>query len=516
MRAADAEAIRGGTPSDELMENAASALVRVLGRELPDGRVAVVCGPGQNGGDGLAAARLLALSGYRVSLFTLAEPGAFRGDAARNAGRAAAVGLVPTPLTRRAGFRELGRSLAECDWAIDALFGTGLSRPLAGAARRAVAAVNASGRPVLAADLPSGLFADRGDAPASAIRAARTVAFGAPKLCHLLPPATDACGEVEVADIGIARSILERQAPGIARAGGRGITWTEESDVRGLLPRRPIEAHKGDAGRLAVIAGSRGKAGAALLAARGALRAGAGLVTVFCAASLADALWTALPEAMTHALPEEDGALSSGAARELSRALAGFDAAVAGPGLSTAPGTVAALEAVLDARVPLVADADALNAFAGRPTRFARRRSPTVLTPHPGEAGRLLGCGARDVQADRVGSAVALAKRARSVVLLKGARSLIAASGAPTVVNPTGTPLLGTAGSGDVLSGIVGALLAGGLAPRDAAVAGAWLHGAAASLLSGRLGDAGLLSHEIADAVPEVRRRLRERTARGE
>jgi len=517
MRAADADAVRAGTPSDELMENAASALARVLRRELPEGRVAVVCGPGQNGGDGLAAARLLALAGYRVSLFTLADPGAYRGDAARNAGRAAAVGLVPTPLTRAAGFRELARSLAECDWAIDALFGTGLSRPLTGAARRAVAAINASGKPVLAADLPSGLFADRGDAPApsSAVRAARTVAFGAPKLCHILPPATDACGEVEVADIGIPRSILERRASGMGRVFGRRVAWTEECDIRVLLPRRRVEAHKGDSGRLAVVAGSRGKAGAALLAARGALRAGAGLVTVFCGASLADALWTALPEAMTHALPEEDGALSSGAARELSRALAGFDAAVAGPGLSTRPGTVAVLEAVLDSRVPLVADADALNAFAGRPSRFARRRSATVLTPHPGEAGRLLGRGAGDVQADRVGSAVALAKRARCVVLLKGARSLIAQSGAATVANPTGTPLLGTAGSGDVLSGIVSALLAGGLGARDAAVAGAWLHGAAARLLSARLGDAGLLSHEIADAVPEVRRMLHERAAAG-
>ena len=394
MRAADAEAIRGGTPSDELMENAASALVRVLRRELPDGRVAVVCGPGQNGGDGLAAARLLALDGYRVSLFTLVGPDAYRGDAARNAERAAAVGLVPTALTRAAGFRELGRSLGECDWAIDALFGTGLSRPLAGAARRAVAALNASGRPVLAADLPSGLFADRGEAPAlsSVVRATRTVAFGAPKLCHLLPPATDACGEVEIADIGIPRSVLERHASRVGRARGRGLAWTEESDVRELLPRRRVEAYKGDAGRLAVVAGSRGKAGAALLAARGALRAGAGLVTVFCVASLADTIWTALPEAMTHALPEEDGALSSAAARELSRALAKFDSVVAGPGLSTGPGAVAALEAVLDARVPLVADADALNAFAGRPSRFARRRSPTVLTPHPGEGlGRLLG-----------------------------------------------------------------------------------------------------------------------------
>jgi ADP-dependent NAD(P)H-hydrate dehydratase / NAD(P)H-hydrate epimerase len=500
MRAADAETIRGGTPADELMENAASALVRALRRELPEGRVAVVCGPGQNGGDGLAAARLLALAGHRVALFTLVEPAAYRGDAARNADRAAAVGLTATALTGAAGFRELARSLADCDGAIDALFGTGLSRPLAGAARRAAAALNASGRRVFAADLPSGLYADGGEAPSGAVRAWRTVAFGAPKPCHVLPPATDFCGRVEIADIGIPRSALERRAA--------GIWWTEEPDVRALLPPRRVEAHKGDSGRLAILAGSRGKAGAAVLAARGALRAGAGLVTVLCPESVADALWTALPEAMTRALPEQDGAVAASAAPEIARALREFDALVAGPGLSTGRDAAAALEAALDARIPLVADADALNAFAGRPGRFKRRRAATILTPHPGEAGRLLGRAARDVQADRFAAARTLARRARSVVLLKGARSLVAEPSGDVAVNPTGTPLLATAGSGDVLSGILGALLAGGLAARDAAVAGAWLHGAAAGSLTPRLGDAGLLSHEVADAVPGVRRSL--------
>ena len=506
MRAADAEAIRGGTPSEELMENAASALARALRRELPEGRVAVVCGPGQNGGDGLAAARLLALSGHAVSLFTLAEPGAYRGDAARNAERANAVGLRATALTSPRGFAELRRALAECGGAIDALFGTGLSRPLEGAARRAVLALNSSGRPVVSADLPSGLYADRGDAPAAAVRAARTVAFGAPKPCHAFPPATDLCGEVEVAEIGIPRRALERRAS--------RLRWTEEADVRALLPLRRIEANKGDFGRLAILAGSRGTAGAAVLAARGALRAGAGLVTVLCAESLAAALWTALPEAMTRALPEENGAIAPSAAAEIAGALRGFDAVVVGPGLSTKPGAAAAVEAALNSSIPLVADADALNALAGRARRFSRRRAGTVLTPHPGEAGRLLSRSAREVQADRLGSVRALARRARSVVLLKGARTLVADPSGEVAVNPTGTPLLATAGSGDVLSGIVGALLAGGLAARDAAVAGAWLHGAAAQSLVGRLGDAGLLSHEVADAVPGTRLELHARGAR--
>jgi NAD(P)H-hydrate epimerase len=364
-----------------------------------------------------------------------------------------------------------------------------------------VAAINASGRHVVAADLPSGLYADRGDAPGAAVRARETIAFGAPKPCHVLPPATDLCGSVEIADIGIPRAVLDAKRS--------RLSWTEDSDVRALLPPRPIDSNKGDFGRLAIVAGSRGKAGAALLAARGALRAGAGLVTVFCAESLADALWTALPEAMTRPLPEKDGSISAAASTVLERELRGFDAAVAGPGLSTSSGTVAALEAVVRARIPLVADADALNAFAGRPSRFGRRQAPTILTPHPGEAGRLLGRRAADVQADRLRAARELARRARSVVVLKGARTLVTEPDGTVAVNPTGTPLLATAGSGDVLSGILGALVAGGLSARDAAVAGAWLHGAAAQSLTPRLGDAGLLSHEVADAVPGVRRALR-------
>jgi NAD(P)H-hydrate epimerase len=312
-----------------------------------------------------------------------------------------------------------------------------------------------------------------------------------------------------VADIGIPRKALERRA--------RRLWLAEPSDIRALLPARPRNSHKADFGRLAVIAGSRGKAGAAVLAARGALRGGAGLVTVFCADSLAPLLVGALPEAMTSALPESAGALAEAGGRSLAAALTGFDAAVAGPGLGEAAGTIRMLERLLrEARIPIVADADALNAFRGRPTYFASRRSPTVLTPHPGEAGRLLGRSSRAVQADRLGAARALARRSRAVVVLKGANTLIASPSGDVIVNPTGTPLLATAGSGDVLAGVIGALLAGGLSARDAALAGAFLHGAAAELLARDLGDAGLLAHEVADAIPRARRALREGPTRAD
>jgi NAD(P)H-hydrate epimerase len=501
MRRADAAAIRGGVSGDDLMENAAGALAEAAG---PTGfgwrRIVVVCGPGNNGGDGLAAARLLAARGAAVRLFTLGATDASRGDAAANARRALAVGLRPTPLAGPRVFAELRRALAESDGAVDALFGTGLSRPLRGAAARAVAAMNASGRPVLAADVPSGLSSDAGALLGPTVQARATIAFAAPKVCHVTFPARALCGEVRVADIGIPRRLLEKSAT--TRMG-----LVEPEDVRRLVPPRPLDAHKGSFGRLAIVAGSRGKTGAAILASRGALRAGAGLVTVFCGGSLERAVVAALPEAMTRGLAEEDGAIAEAAAGAAIAALRDFDALLVGPGLSTSPGTVAFVGRLLAAtRLPVVADADALNAFAGRPA--ALRGRARVLTPHPGEAARLLGATAGDVQADRAKAARRLARRSGATVLLKGAATLVATPDGEIRVNPTGTPLLATAGAGDVLGGMLAAGLARGLEPADAAIAAAWLHGAAAERLAARLGDAGLLAAEVADAVPETRRLL--------
>jgi NAD(P)H-hydrate epimerase len=501
MRAADAATIRSGVPSSILMENAGAALVEALRARYPGWtRVVVVCGPGNNGGDGLVAARLLAFAGVRASVFTLGDPDSYRGDPAENLSRAWAAGIAPEPLAGAAARRRLTRELSDADGVVDALFGTGLSRPLSGEAARVVAALNGSGRAIVAADVPSGLSSDSGEVRGPAVRAALTVAFAACKPCHVLPPASAACGRLVVADIGIPRRTLEARA---------GRLWlVEATDVAARLLPRPLESHKGDFGRLAIIAGSRGKAGAALLAARGALRGGAGLVTIFCAESLWSLYASGLPEAMAEPLPEVDGAIAEAAATGAIRTLRGFDAAVVGPGLGTAPGTAAFVEELLaGTRIPVVADADALNAFRGRPERL-RRRAPLVVTPHPGEAGRLLSLPSRRVQADRLAAVRSLARRTGAVAVLKGAHTLVADRAGRVLANPTGTPLLATAGSGDVLAGLVGALLAGGLSPEDAATCGVWLHGAAAEALEPRLGDAGLLAHEIADEIPGVRRGL--------
>lgn len=503
MQAADRETIRGGVPSLELMESAAEALVDELLRRFPScRRVVVVCGPGHNGGDGLAAARLLAGRGIPVSVFTLGDPGAYGGDPAENARRAGAHGIALTALASSRGRKELSEALAGADVVVDALFGTGLSRGLTGAAATAVAAINGSGRPVVAADLPSGLSADSGALLGACVRADLTVAFAAPKLCHVFFPARQFCGTVAVRDIGIPR-------PALRRAAGK-LSQVESADVLRLLPPRRLDAHKADFGRVAVIAGSRGKAGAAVLCARAALRAGAGLVTVFCPESLESVVVGALPEAMTSGLAEKGGELQPGAGGAAVRALRDFDAAVVGPGLGTGRGAVEVIEQIArSAAVPLVGDADFLTAFAGRPGFLARRRSPSVLTPHPGEAGRLLGVPALTIQADRARAATALARATRAVVVLKGAGTLTATPDGLLCANPTGTPLLATAGSGDVLAGAIGALLAGGLLARDAALAGVYLHGLAGELLAAQMGDAGLLTEELADALPLARRALR-------
>ncbi|HEV8232349.1 MAG TPA: NAD(P)H-hydrate dehydratase [Thermoanaerobaculia bacterium] len=507
MRAADEAAIEDGVPSLTLMENAARGIADAIENRFPDWRRSVVvCGPGNNGGDGLAAARMLCKR-FSVRVFTLREPDSYRADPAVNLRRAREAGIAPESLASEAGIDSFGRALEEADGVVDALFGTGLDRPLEGAAARVVGTINRGNRAVVAADVPSGLSSDSGEIAGEAVTATLTVAFAAPKLCHALPPARHRCGTVLVHDIGIPESLLEPK--------DHALFLATADAVRGLLPPRAPGANKGNFGRIAIIAGSRGKTGAAVLAARGALRGGAGLVTVMCPASLETVIVSALPEVMTQGLPEKEGALSAEAGQELARRLADFDAAVVGPGLGKAEGTVAAVETLLaQARVPVVVDADGLNAFAGRAQALSGRASATVLTPHPGEAGRLLGISAREVQADRLGVARELARSTGACVLLKGEASLTATADGRVVVNSSGTPLLATAGSGDVLSGLIGALLGAGLEARDAAAASAWLHGAAGERLAETLGDAGLLSREVADAIPHVRRELRASGAR--
>jgi hydroxyethylthiazole kinase-like uncharacterized protein yjeF len=381
---------------------------------------------------------------------------------------------------------------------VDALFGTGLDRPLKGRWAEAVRMLNAAGVPVVAVDMPSGLQGSSSETVGATVEASVTVTFAAPKLAHVLPPACWRCGEVAVAEIGIPPWVVEEQA----RLG-----LVESEDVAGWLPKRVVDAHKGNFGHLLVVAGREGRAGAAALAARAAVTLGSGLVTVATARAAVRPIQAQVPEAMVDPLPTgEDGAVSG---KGLQASLKKATALAVGPGLGLSDGPRRLLATILSEWAgPLVLDADALTLLAGRLKELRGRTAATVLTPHPGELGRLLGVPTAEVVRDRLGAAVEASKRSGAVVLAKGARTVIASGEGWNLVNQTGTPGLASGGAGDVLTGAIGALLAQGLAGREAAAAGAWLHGRAAELAGEQYPGAvpaGALVVELAQAEAELR-----------
>jgi NAD(P)H-hydrate epimerase len=349
-----------------------------------------------------------------------------------------------------------------------------------------------AGAPVIAVDLPSGVSSDTGSLPGPVAGADLTVTFAALKRGHVLPPACNVVGEVVVADIGIAID-----------AAGAGLI--EATDVASALGTRAPGAHKGDFGHVLVIAGSLGKSGAAVLAGMGALRAGAGLVTVATPAGVHASVAAARPELMTEPLPEFAGGLAADAL-DAALALAGTrDVVVLGPGLGQSEQTVRfAREFARRCATPLVVDADGLNALAGERAILAERSAPTLLTPHPGEAARLLGTNAAEIQMDRVLAASTLARECVATVALKGQRTLVVDPAGHVAVNPTGNPGMASAGTGDVLAGILGALLARGLSPRNAAAVAVYLHGAAGDAAAARLGQESLIAGDLLDHLGEA------------
>lgn len=497
MRAIDRAAIEDlGIPALELMERAgravADAAVALAG---PGGRIVIACGGGNNGGDGWVAARLLRERGRDARVVALvpaarlsSEARAVR-DAAERAG-VPADESGPGPIDARAG-----------DVVVDALLGTGLSRAPEGPFAQAIGRIDAArraGARVLAVDVPSGLSADTGRPLGPCVRADRTITFAFQKRGLVLPPGPDFAGEVAVADIGIPAEAASRVPV--------ACELLEEEAARALLPPRPRDAHKGDAGRLLVVAGSPGKTGAAHLALLGALRGGAGLVTLAARAEVLPLALTGLPEAMSARLPGA-GPLGS-VASDLPALLAaaqGANAIVLGPGIPRGDETGALLLAFLErAGMPAVLDADALNALAAAPELLGRLRVPVVLTPHPGEMARLCGTTVETVQADRIGVALDRARAWNATVVLKGARTVVADPAGPPAVIPTGNPGLATGGTGDVLAGLAGAILAGGLAAPAAARVAAWVHGRAGDLAASRVGERGLVASDLGLAIGQV------------
>ena len=518
MRRLDRAAIESlGLPSLVLMENAAAGVADALGETWPQATsAAIFCGPGNNGGDGLALARLLAVRGYRVEPWLVLGEGRtaddLAGDAAVQRDLCRKLGLESRLLTEVGLERALARAAAH-DVVVDALFGTGLSRSLEGAFADLVSALSELGRPRLAVDLPSGLSGSTGRPLGPHFQADLTVTFAALKVAHVLPPACDAVGRVVVADLGFP---VELAAP---EPGDLELLTAEElrAEAPELLAPRPAESHKGSYGHALVVAGSEGKAGAALLAVRAALRAGSGLVTAGVPASLAGILDGASPESMTLSLPETAGALAEAAAPVALDALVDKDALALGPGLGRGRATRSAIRALLEdlgeAGPPWVLDADGLQAYAGRLEEIARVSVPGILTPHPGEMGALLGLSSREVQENRVGAVRRAAQASGAVVVLKGHRTLVASPSGALSVNPVGNPGMATGGTGDVLTGILAALLAQGAETWTAARLGVYLHGlagdrAARALDPGPGGQVGLVAGDLVAALPEAWSRL--------
>ena len=506
MREMDRKTIEDyGVPSIVLMENAALRVVEtIVERYAPFAgkKIGILCGPGNNGGDGLAIARHLATRfNANVTVWLFADPARLVGDAAANLHITEKFGL---DLREQSGHVPdlLDKELAQCDLIVDALLGTGINGPVRGIIGEAIEKINASGRPVIAVDVPSGLQSDTGNVDGPCVRATVTVTFALAKIGLIDFPGGGYAGEILVADIGMPRAVIEAESVIVGA--------TEASQIVRWLPARENQrdSNKGSFGHAMLFAGSRGYLGAAILAAEGAARTGAGLTTLAVPnSSQATVVSRISPVVMTRGLAETDGGAFASSALESALKLAARGTAAAiGPGIGGKddPDTVKfVIDFIAGCGVPLVIDADALSILADTPDGGASviraRMAATVLTPHPGEMET------RAVQADRRAATRKATEKYNCTVLLKGARTLIASPDGRLNINTTGNPGMATGGAGDVLTGVIAALLAQGLAAHKAAAAGAFVHGLAGDLAAARNGgQTGLIATDLIDLLPRA------------
>ncbi len=487
----DAEGMRGvdrwaieevGVPSLELMEAAGRAVAEAVAELAPEGPVRVVCGKGNNGGDGFVAARLLRGMGFEVEALLLWPGDELRGDAAVNFERFGGE-LVEGSLDER---------LSDSGAVVDAIFGTGFEGSPREPAAGAIEAINRCGAPVVACDIASGVDASTGEIAGEAVEADVTVSFHAAKLGHRVAPGKWHTGELRVAPIGIRDG-----APGAAAAG------EIDASVLALAPHRGPRSTKFSSGQVAIAGGSRGLTGAVRMASLAAIKAGAGYATVAVPADLEMVFEIAQPEVMSVACPGGDGCLVPASEKAVLRTFERAAAGIFGPGLGKDPGSFELARSVVPGiEAPLVIDADGLNAFAGRLGELASRQAPTILTPHAGELGRLLGRDSEEVDAHRLASAREAAERAAAIVVLKGDDTLVT-DGTRVAVNAISAPALATAGTGDVLSGMTAALLARGLEPFAAACGAVLAHAQAGRDAADRVGAAeSVIAADVIDSIP--------------
>jgi len=511
MREADRQTIDEiGIPDLVLMENAgrqAVAAMEAAFEDLAASKVGVLCGRGNNGGDGFVVARTLAQRGIEAIVFLLGSVSDVRGTARTNLEILGRVGLTVVEITDAQEWELHFTEVSECDLIVDAILGTGFHGQLTGLLETVVADVNGLGAPVVAIDLPTGVSADSHELAGEAIEASMTVTLAAPKIPLILPPADAYGGDLVIADIGIPAAVIDELE-------GPWLELLTRERMRELMPTRAAESHKGDFGRVLVIAGSLGKTGAAHLTALGALKSGAGLVTIATARSCVPTLAAMMPEYMTEPLEETAaGAIDFSAVDRVLDMKA--DVIAMGPGLGQDPSTAAFVQAIVErAGVPLVLDADALNAFTGDPERLIGRDGvDVIITPHPGEMARLLNVSIEQVQSDRLEHAREFAAAHRVHVVLKGHRTVIAGPESRAFVNLTGNPGMATGGTGDLLTGMIAAWFAQILDAEGACKLAVYLHGTAGDLAEADEGEGALLPTDIAarlgDAVLELTARRR-------
>jgi len=487
-----------------LMESAgqgvATALVEDRAVELARGLL-IVCGKGNNGGDGFVVGRHLKRFGYSPRILLLARAEEVRGDAAVNLRAARASGLEVEEVADEAAWRAARSTVDESGLVLDAILGTGIKGGARGLAAKVIQDLNASAAPVVALDIPSGLDSDSTDVPGVVLGAEHTYTLCRPKLPIVVGAAALHAGSFSVIPIGIPDDAVRSEQV--------EVEWLDATAARVLLPERDPETHKGTFGHLLAVAGSRGKSGAAVLAGLAALRSGVGLLTVGIPRGSLQAVASAQAEIMTEPLAETSaGNLASGAATRALRLLQDRDALAVGPGLGTSKETRQAVLSLLARRpCPAVADADALNIVAGEKkittTMLASRRKPLVLTPHPGEAARLLRSTTAKIQADRLASVRRLARQTGAIVVLKGHRTLVGDPAGRVAVNSSGNPGMATAGTGDVLTGMIGAFLARGMEAWDAARLAVFVHGDAGDRGAAVVGHDGLIAGDLLSKIPE-------------
>jgi NAD(P)H-hydrate epimerase len=519
---------RFGVASSQLMENAGRAVAeavfhRINVRSAPAGQAMVLCGKGNNGGDGFVAARHLRHEIRHTAVVFLGTPSELRGDVALNYGRWRDAGGETVEVPNETAWAAAFSRVCCADVVVDALLGTGLRGPASGLLAKAISDLNSFSKNaqgavpalIVAVDIPSGLPSDGQTAEGPAVRAHVTVTFTAPKTGQLLSPDAGFCGELLVRQIGSPPELVEELGKGAVR-------WAGAEEFARLPLVRPADSHKGLYGHAVIVAGSPGMSGAAILAGTGALKSGAGLVTVATADIVQPVVAAGQPEYMTAGLPSRaDGSIASERLDQaaLERITAGKEVLAVGPGLGRAPGTQEFIRGLLrSSGVPTILDAAALDPFAADGDALAIRKAELLaITPHPGEMARLLGKPTAEVQRDRIGVAQAAASRWNAHVLLKGFRTVIAAPDGRVFVNSTGNPGLAKGGSGDVLTGILAGLTAqfGTTDWLRLIALGAWLHGRAAETLAEDADVSGLVACEVARALPYARRELLEEIRRG-